>query len=207
MSKTLIGVDVGGPAKGFHAVAMNERNVVGKQRGRSADEIAAWIRMHDAEVVAIDAPCRWREQNGPPRTAELQMAGAKISSFSTPTEGKAAGHAFYTWMLAGMKLYDALHPTHPVYVGARRKSRVCIETFPQAVACALAGEVVSAKEKNHVRRGLLERCGLDPSLFANIDEVDAALCAIAADAFMRDRFHGYGDSVGGFIIVPADWLP
>jgi predicted nuclease with RNAse H fold len=207
MGKILIGVDVGGPAKGFHAVALQDRTITSKLRSRSADEVAAWVQSRGADVVAIDAPCRWRQPRGPSRTAERQMAGAGISSFSTPTEEKAAEHPFYTWMLAGMKLYAALRPTHPVYDGTPRTSQVCFETFPQAVACALAGEVVSAKEKNLVRRGLLRRWGLDPALLTSIDEVDAALCAIAADAFFRDRFHGYGDPAGGFIIVPSDRLP
>jgi predicted nuclease with RNAse H fold len=205
MSRTVAGVDVGGPRKGYHAVALRAGKVVAKFRSRDAEEIATWLRGLGAEVVAIDAPCRWREENGPARAAERQMAGAHISSFSTPTEAKAAGHAFYTWMLEGMKLYRALLPTHPIYDGTRRM-RVCIETFPQAVACALAAEIVSAKEKDSVRRGLLERWGLAPAQFANIDEVDAALCAVAADAFACDRFHGYGDPAGGFVIVPADWL-
>ena len=148
MGKILIGVDVGGPAKGFHAVALQDRTITSKLRSRSADEVAAWVQSRGADVVAIDAPCRWRQPRGPSRTAERQMAGAGISSFSTPTEEKAAEHPFYTWMLAGMKLYAALRPTHPVYDGTPRTSQVCFETFPQAVACALAGEVVSAKEKN-----------------------------------------------------------
>lgn len=204
---TVIGVDVGGPAKGFHAVALRDRKLIEKLGSRNVDEMAAWIRTHDASVVAIDAPCRWREQNGPARAAELQMAGVKISSSSTPTKEAAAGNAFYTWMLVGMELYQALSSTHPIYDGSSRRPRECVETFPQAVACALAREVVSAKKKNSVRRGLLQRWGLVSADFANIDEVDAGLCAVAADAFTRDRFHGYGDPAGGYVVVPSDWLP
>ena len=135
------------------------------------------------------------------------MAASGISSFSTPTEEKANSHAFYTWMLAGMKLYAELFTTHPLYDGKSDYPRVCLETFPQAVACALAGTIVSAKSKNPVRRDLLRRRGLESRAFANIDEVDAGLCALAAHAFVRGHFHAYGDFAGGLIIVPSEPLP
>ena len=197
------GIDVGGPAKGFHAVALQDRRLVAKHASRSASEIAAWCVKLDASVIAIDAPCHWRSDGGPARAAEVQLARAGISSYSTPTEEKGSGHAFYTWMLAGMELFSALAPSHSLYDGTSPPARVCIETFPQAVACALAGKIVSAKAKAVVRRALLEEGGLRASSFSNIDEVDAALCAIAADRFARGDFRAFGDKVCGFIVVPS----
>jgi hypothetical protein len=68
----------------------------------------------------------------------------------------------------------------------------------------LAGEIVSAREKTRVRRALLIQAGINERALFGIDEVDAALCALAAQAFVQRSFHAYGDSDGGFIIVP-EW--
>jgi hypothetical protein len=38
---------------------------------------------------------------------------------------------------------------------------------------------------------------------SNIDLVDAALCALAAQALLAGRFQTYGDAREGFIVVPA----
>jgi predicted RNase H-like nuclease len=203
MKNLVVGIDVGGPAKGFHAVALRGGEIVGKLKNRKAGEIAAWCVEQGAEVVAVDAPCLWRRVGKPARAAERQLAQDGISCFSTPTEAAAKGHAFYTWMFAGMDMFHALAASHPLYLGQSASTKVAIETFPQAIACALAGEIVSAKEKNRVRRELLTAAGIDERALINIDEVDAALCALAAQAFARRSFHAYGDTEGGFIVVPA----
>ena len=106
-------------------------------------------------------------------------------------------------MFAGMEIFRALATSHPLYLGQADPRNVTLETFPQAVACALAGQIVSAKEKNRGRRGLLTRAGIDESKLGNIDEVDAALCALAAQSFSQRSFHAYGDREGGYIVVPA----
>ena len=76
------------------------------------------------------------------------------------------------------------------------------ETFPQAVACALAGKVVSAKQKSTVRRALLREAGFDTTPFTNIDTIDAALCALTAQFLLKNTFKSYGEAVEGFIVAP-----
>lgn len=203
MNETTVGIDVGGPAKGFHAVALRGRELASKRWSQNATEIAEWCARLSASVVAVDSPCKWRGIGRPARAAERQLARDGISCFSTPTEENARGHPFYTWMFAGMEMFHALAESHPLYLEEAVPGAVTIETFPQAVACALAGKIVSAKEKNRVRRELLTQAGINDRAFVNIDEIDAALCALAAEAFARRAFHGYGDAEGGFIIVPA----
>jgi predicted nuclease with RNAse H fold len=184
----IIGIDVGAPTKGFHAVALQGTDLVDKVHSTDAIQIAQWCVTRKAEVVAIDAPCRWRAESGNARLAERELAADRISCFSTPTESKARGHAFYTWMLAGQELYAALAPVYPVYSDQRVRTHVAIETFPQAVACALAGAIVSAKTKFSVRGDLLRRYGIDAGALKSIDEIDAALCAVAASAFVNGKF-------------------
>jgi hypothetical protein len=83
-------------------------------------------------------------------------------------------------------------------------SRICFETFPQAVACALAGSTVSAKGKATIRRGLLHAAGIDVGPLKNVDSVDAALCALTAHHFLAGSIKTYGDPETGLIVVPAN---
>ena len=205
MSDIFVGIDVGAPTEGYHAIALRGTRRLAKFHSADPHPVACWCREQAARVVAVDAPCRWRSNGAAARAAERQLAAARISCFSTPTEEKARGHAFYTWMIAGAELYTALSD-FPLYSGAPPPGRVCFETFPQAVACALAGKKVSAKGKRVIRTELVQRAGLDPSNLASIDEVDAVLCALTAAAFAAGRYKAYGDVTGGFIIVPSDAL-
>ncbi|MEO7701902.1 MAG: DUF429 domain-containing protein [Opitutus sp.] len=199
----VIGIDVGGPKKGFHAVMLDGPRVLAKFRSSDPIELAQWCKDRRPEVVAIDAPCRWRRPGQSARAAERQLNSVCISCFSTPTEEKAQANAFYTWMLAGQALYQALAKHYTIYTGDDRRSSVVVETFPQAVACALAGQHVPAKEKFRRRRELLTVAGIDVGSLNGIDEVDAALCALTAQSFVAGRFKAYGDAVDGFIVVPS----
>jgi len=192
MSIVVVGIDVGGRKKGFHAVALKEGEFFCKQASTNANALADWCRSIRAQVVAVDAPCRWRTLDGRARLAELAMATEGIRCYYAPTEEKARSHAFYAWMLSGQELYSAL-----AIAGC-----AVIETFPHAVTCALSGKVVSAKDKRSIRRSLLRKLGFHIAELSNIDEVDAALCAFAAQSFAHEQFKTYGDPIGGFIIVP-----
>ena len=84
---------------------------------------------------------------------------------------------------------------------------MCIETFPYAVLRAINGSNAPAKPKAKVRRACLQKLGYDESKLRNIDFVDAALCAVAADRFFRNEFKPFGDNADeGFIIVPRSAL-
>jgi len=52
----VVGVDVGGPKKGFHAVALRDEQYCEKFSTPIAKEVAAWCRKLKASVVGIDAP-------------------------------------------------------------------------------------------------------------------------------------------------------
>jgi predicted RNase H-like nuclease len=82
---------------------------------------------------------------------------------------------------------------------------VCFETFPQAVACALAGKIISAKRKSSVRRKLLGDMGIDTTILPNIDFVDAALCAVTANSLLACNTKLYGDLAEGLIVTPTTY--
>ncbi len=199
------GVDVGGPCKGFHAVALKNGAFHGHTDSDSPAKIAAWCKSKNATVVAVDAPCKW-SATGRARTAERALMRKGIWCFSTPDRDSAAGHPknHYGWMLNGEALFKALASHYPLFDGqaSTAGARVCFETFPQAIACALAGKVVSAKQKRAIRaQALLDR-HISIEKLRNIDLIDAALCAVAAHEFASGSMDLYGDRLEGYIVTP-----
>lgn len=204
------GIDVGGRKKGFHAVALDSAGAVsGRRASADPEEIAAWCAELGALVVAVDAPCAW-STDGRSRPAEVALKKASIQCFSTPSRETALAHAtnHFGWMVNGERMFRALVTLHPLVALSTVEVPCSIETFPQAVACALAGTSVSAKRKGAVRRDLLRRQGLDLTLLSNIDFVDAALCALAARYVVLGKARAYGEPLTGLIWVPAsDSIP
>jgi hypothetical protein len=96
-------------------------------------------------AVGIDAPCRWGA-TGRARVAERELMKEKLWCFSTPTAEKAISHPknYYGWMLAGAEAFKAMERTHRLYAGQLTGDRVCFETFPHAVSCAMSGKHVAA---------------------------------------------------------------
>jgi len=198
----VVGIDVGGPRKGFHAVALRGDHYLTKFADCDAVSVAAWSRQIGAKVIGIDAPCRW-SSTGRARSAERSLAREHITSFATPTEAIARSRPFNVWMLNGFELYRAIEQDYPLFnANSIISDPLCFETFPQAVACSLAGKIVSAREKRTIRRKLLRNAGIDTSDLTNIDIVDAALCALTAHYFLNGNVKTYGDDVEGFIVVP-----
>jgi predicted nuclease with RNAse H fold len=202
-SVVVVGVDVGGMKKGFHAVALRESALVGKFAAASAAEVVSWCCEQEACVIGIDAPCQW-SLSGRARPCERELAGLGMSAFCTPSQAVGRVHPFYSWMLNGAELFRLLAPHYRVYDGRSPVTgRVCFETFPHAIACALAGKKLSATHKRVDRRQLLARAAIATELFTNIDELDAALCAVAAEHVVTGYFKAYGDAAEGFILLPA----
>jgi len=171
-SLPVVGVDVGGPKKGFHAVAILGGQFGEKVATLNAAEVVAWCRKLDAPVVGIDAPCRW-SCTGRARSCERELASEGIHAFATPSQVIGESHKFYRWMHNGARLYRLLTSHYKLFDGTHSlSSPVCFEKFPQAVACALAKTIVSAKHKRRDRRRLLREAGLSIDSLTNIDMVD-----------------------------------
>lgn len=205
-SSVVVGVDVGGMRKGFHAVALRDGRYLEKLAALAPSEVSAWCLALGAEIVGVDAPCRW-SQTGRARQAEQELMAERIWCFSTPRREVAVAHAtrHFEWVLNGEALFNQLRKTYRLFDGGNEtlSDHLCFETFPQAVACALAGKIVGAKRKGTVRRALLDRAGVDTTGLSNIDMVDAALCALTAYHLTAGNVRTYGDTVEGFIVVPG----
>ena len=76
----VVGIDVGGPRKGFHAVALREGAYLDTFASPDARDLAAWCIQGGARAVAIDAPCRW-SRTGRARPAERALTAAGIHAF------------------------------------------------------------------------------------------------------------------------------
>lgn len=202
---TVVGVDVGGVNKGFHAVALRGGRFVDAKTINAPAHVADWCMNHAAHFVAVDAPCAWSE-SGSSRLSErdLNIGGQTIQCFKTPTRERALKNAsgFYGWVFNGEQLYRELVKRYPLFDGQRGDAHAVFETFPHAVVCALAGKVVTAKPKAKTRRKALCDQGYDDSVLPNIDFVDAGLCALTAKAFLDDCWQCFGSKQEGFIVVP-----
>jgi predicted nuclease with RNAse H fold len=203
-----VGIDVGGPRKGFHAVALSGGVYFAQLASCEAQQVTDWCRsVVHASVIAIDAPCRW-STHGRARPCERELMQKGIWCFSSPSHQKAhTPHrtGYYDWMLRGEELYQALEATHPLLSALPLTGNACFETFPHAVTWHLRGGNANARAKQSQRRALLAQAGLDPTPFTNIDLVDAALCALTAHHLASGRpCTGYGDPSTGLIVVPAE---
>jgi predicted RNase H-like nuclease len=202
-AEPVIGIDVGGPRKGFHAVALVGGRCFDRYSSTNAALVAKWCLTKQPRAIGIDAPCRW-SKDGRARPAEKGLAAARIFSFATPTVEGARSSPFHQWMIAGAELYRHLAPAYPLLQSVTPPvSRFCFETFPHAVACHLAGTILSARNKRTDRRQILKSNGVATELLTNIDWVDAALCALTADLALNGNSTTYGDAETGFIVVPA----
>ena len=155
----VVGVDVGGRRKGFHAVALRNGRFETSNSVEPSD-IAEWSEKVGAIIVAVDAPCGWSDK-GKSRQAERCLAAKAIHCYATPSRKVAKTKTFYEWVLNGESLYRALKKRYTLFAGARVRGRISLEAFPHAVICALAGRIVSARKKVTERRSLLCTLGYD----------------------------------------------
>ena len=207
---TVIGIDVGGSRKGFHAVALTEGAHTAQLDTREVQELAHWCRsVIGASVIAIDAPCRW-SVDGRARPCERQLNAEGIRCFASTTRERAMGHPsnYYGWMLQGEALYRELEASHPLLTVLPARGPVCLETFPHAITWHLHGSAAQAARKRSQRRELLARAGMDLAPLTSIDRIDAALCALAANhVAIGAACHVYGEPDTGLIVVPTSACP
>ncbi len=203
----VVGIDVGGSRKGFHAVALEGGVFLARRQTCGVDDLAGWCRDEiGAAIVAVDAPCRW-STDGCVRPAERELLAHDIRCFLTPSRRVAVQHPknYYEWMLRGADLFRALEKTHPLCREAPTGDLACcFETFPHAITWHLWGGNAAATKKKAQRLALLRRHGGYAACLVNIDWIDAALCALAATMAASGRpLRLYGEESTGYILVPA----
>ena len=88
----VVGVDVGGSKKGFHAVALQDGQYRRRLSTPIAEEVAVWCRRLTAAVVGIDAPCRW-SLTGRARPCERALAAEGLNEGTQRGSGLAITHS------------------------------------------------------------------------------------------------------------------
>ena len=183
MKRRVVGIDVGGSRKGFHAVALEGGTFLARHQTSCVEDLADWCRDEiGASIVAIDAPCRW-STGGRVRPAERELLAHGIRCFLTPSRRVAVQHPkhYYEWILRGAELFRALEKTHPLCREAPTgDAACCFETFPHAISWHLRGGNAAAAKKKAQRLALLRRHGGYAACLVSIDWIDAALCAVVA---------------------------
>lgn len=198
------GIDVGGPGKGFHLVALRDREICHVAKLATPADVTARCATLGVEVIAIDAPSGWSRASGT-RVAEAELQARGISCFRTPQRAAALGRPFFAWVFNGEALFSTLMPEFAHFEGRPygRGRPVCFETYPFAAATALAGRKLRAADKDADRRLLLRAAGVDLTPLRGIDTVDAALCALVACSYVAGRHTAVGNRAEGFIVWPA----
>ena len=74
----VVGIDVGGPRKGYHVVGVSGRTPVLFKSSDPA-EIAHWCEDFGALAIAVDAPCRW-SLSGRSRACELKLKALRAKA-------------------------------------------------------------------------------------------------------------------------------
>lgn len=202
----VIGIDVGGSRKGFHAVALADGAYTAQLHSRDVQDIVHWCRERiGASVIALDTPCRW-STTGRMRPCERELMQQGIFCFATPSLEQAERHPsnYYGWMLRGTTLVQALETSHPLLTTlSGTESHGCFETFPHAITWHLRAGNAQARQKRPQRLALLRQAGIDTTSLTSIDWIDAALCALAAHHLASGRpCQAYGEPATGLIVVP-----
>jgi predicted nuclease with RNAse H fold len=203
---TVVGIDVGGARKGFHAVALRDGAYSSQLRSWDVQELSHWCRsVIGASVIAIDAPCRWSSE-GCMRPCERELMRQGIFCFATPSREKAEQHpsGYFDWMLRGADLYQALEASHPLLTSLPSTGqRCCFETFPHAITWHLRGGEAKARQKRPERTALLAEAGISTAPLTSIDWIDAALCALVAHRLASGAVClAFGEPNTGLIVVP-----
>lgn len=191
-----VGIDVAA-RRGCDIVVLAD-DLVAQPVGRvhHADELRALLASLRPGVVAIDAPPSWAAP-GRARECERALAARGISVFTTPDPDRGAASAFYDWMRTGFTMFAgaAAYPT--------------LETFPHAVAVALRGMLPATgllrrpAVKRAWRLHALDGVGVATDALRTIDQVDAALCALAGRYFLAGEAVALGDPDEGTITLPG----
>ena len=115
-SSVVVGIDVGGKKKGFHAVALKNGRYLDRIKSDDVAELVVWcVETVGASVVAVDAPCRW-SITGKSRPAERKLHAQGIHCFFTPIRDVALKHPKdnFGWMFNGEALFKKLQKKYPL---------------------------------------------------------------------------------------------
>jgi predicted nuclease with RNAse H fold len=179
---TWLGVDVGGPRKGFD-VALIDDEAVRVLARLDRDGVIALAAAERPAVIGIDSPCCCAPPGATSRADERALARAVCGIRWTPD--RLIG-PYYEWVVEGLKLYESL-AGHEV-----------IEVFPTASWTRWLGPRGAESRAAWTRRGLAALGVARVPERSNQDQRDAIAAAVTARAHSRGRTEAFGA-----IVVPS----
>jgi predicted nuclease with RNAse H fold len=190
---TVVGIDVGGRRKGFHACALRGDGVVaGPENLRDVSTAVDWVTALAPSTVALDSPRTCAPPGESSRADERALAREVCGIRWTPERSRLAGSPYYEWVEHGLELYAAL-------AAAGIPVASLIEVFPTAAWTIWAGPrgKVPRSEWSAAALTDLGLAGL-PSRRLSQDDRDAVAAALVARLQTEGRSRAFGE-----IIVPA----
>jgi predicted nuclease with RNAse H fold len=190
---TVVGVDVGGRRKGFHACAMRGDEIVaGPEQLADVASAVTWVAALGPAAVALDSPKTCAPDGESSRGDERELAREVCGIRWTPERSRLAGNPYYEWVEHGLELYDAL-----AAAGIDRERLV--EVFPTAAWTIWSG-LRAGRPRGEWSANALADLDLDgvPSRHLTQDDRDAIAAALVARLHTEGRTKAYGE-----IIVPA----
>ena len=186
-----LGVDVGGPRKGFDAALVDEKALLVLRGGLDRDAVLGLIDDARPALVAVDGPRACAPAGERSRACERELVRAGVCGIRfTPdrTQVHAGAAGYYGWVVEGLRLYE----------GLVARGVDAIEVFPTASWTRWHGPR-GARRRSAWSIEALSRLGLagvPPR--TNQDQRDAIAAAVTA----REHAHRRTEAFGAAIVVP-----
>jgi predicted nuclease with RNAse H fold len=185
-----LGVDVGGPRKGFDVALVRSDRLTALRARQSVASVVGLVRDARPAVVAIDSPRSCAPPGATSRDDERALRrGTGVGIRWTPDREEVEANPYYDWVVEGLRLYEAL--------AAHAPDVEVIECFPTAAWTRWHGPRGHTPRSAWSAKALATR-GLDavPDRLGQ-DQRDAIGAALVARAHDRGQTQAFGE-----IVVP-----
>jgi hypothetical protein len=180
-----LGVDVGGPRKGFDVAVVDASCVVALAGRLSCEDVVALAAEHRPHLIGIDSPRRCAPAGATSRACERELARRVCGIRWTPDAEHLHASGYYGWVVEGLRLYRAL-------------DRPAIEVFPTASWTRWHGPRRGWSRSAWSREALAALGLAGVSVRTNQDQRDAIAAALTAREHTAGRTEAIGD-----IVVPC----
>ena len=172
-----LGVDVGGPRKGFDVALIDDREVLELRSRLGTSDVVALVEAARPDVVGIDSPCACAPDGETSRAGERALARAVCGIRWTPDRARVRASAYYGWVVHGLELHAAVDG---------------IEVFPTASWTRWLGPRGARARSDWTRAGLpaLGLAGIPAR--TNQDQRDALAAAVTARQHARGETEAFG---------------
>ena len=188
---SFLGVDVGGPRKGFDVALVDDGALLWLGRRLTVADVVALAERDRPAVVGIDSPRSCARDGETSRPDERALVRAKVCGIRwTPDAARVHRSGYYGWVVEGLRLHRALEP-----LGVE-----VVEVFPTAAWTRWHGPR-GTRRRSDWSRAALVAVDLDgvPELTSQ-DARDAIAAAVTAREHAAGRTERFGE-----IVVPRGY--